>query len=96
MNINQVQSFSVYRFGDGVTTRLIRNPFSQNGDSDAFIYERSDHKGRVLSRFTVMLSTAESSLRKALELRHFRPDLISVEVEKLSTGTAFNYPIPVI
>jgi hypothetical protein len=94
MNINQVHSFTIYRFEDGIVTKISRNPFGNRGDSDAFRYQQVDRRGGVIRQFTIALCTAEASLRKALELRHSRPDLISVEITKLSTGTCFNYPIP--
>ena len=93
MNINRVHSFTIQRFEDGIITKICRNPFSNKGDSDAFLYQQVDRRGAVMRRFTIAVCTAESSLRKALELQLSRPDLISVEITKLSTGTCFNHLI---
>lgn len=94
MNINQVLSLTIHRFEDGIVTKISRNPFSNRGDSDAFRYQQVDCRDGVIRQFTIALCTAESSLRKAMELQAIRPDLISVEITKLSTGTCFNHPIP--
>jgi hypothetical protein len=96
MNINQVHSFTISRKHDDILTRLRVNPFSTRGDSDAFIFERVTRRGDLLNRFDVMKTTAELALRSALKLHHSRPDLISVEITKLSTGTFFNHPAPCV
>lgn len=96
MNINQVSSFTIQRLQDGIVTRISRNTFSVKGDSDAFIYQQIDRRGESLRQFMISTPTAESSLRKAIELQVTRPDLISVEITKLSTGTCFNHPIPYV
>lgn len=94
MNAYQLQSFTITRHGDGIVTEVRRNAFSTRGDSDAFLYQQRDCRGEVLELFSISLGMADFSLQKAIQLQAIRPDLISVETIKLSTGTSFNYPIP--
>lgn len=94
MNAYQLQSFAITRHGDGVITEVCRNVFSTRGDCDAFLYQQRDCRGEVLRLFSISLETADFSLQKAIQLQAARPDLVSVEMTTLSTGTCFNYPIP--
>jgi hypothetical protein len=92
MNISSVNSFTV-RTQDRAT-EIRRDAFSVNGTDWRYI--RRDRQGKVLHSFSILESTAEIALQKALQLQHDRPDLVHVEIEKLRTGTSFNYPVVVV
>lgn len=93
MEISRLQAFRVFIHEDDRVSEIRRNPFS--GDKgDAFIFEQRSRTGEILHQCTVMESTAEISLRCALALFENKPELVSVEFDKLSTGTVFNYPVP--
>lgn len=93
MEISQLQAFRVFIHEDDRVSEMRRNPFSQC-ERDAFIFEQRGKTGEILHQCTVMESTAEISLRCALALFENKPELVSVEFDKLSTGTVFNYPVP--
>jgi hypothetical protein len=93
MQLSQLQAFRVHVFADGRITEMRRNTFSKD-ETDAFIFEQRSCDGKVQHNFTVMESTAELSLKAALALVQNKPDLVSIEFDKLSTGASFNYPVP--
>lgn len=63
-------------------TEIRRDAFSANGTGWRYI--RRDRQGELLSSFSILESTAETALQKALQLQHGRPDLVSVEIQKAS------------
>ncbi len=75
-------------------TEIRRDAFSVDGVHWRYI--RRDRQGNVLHSFSILESTAQIALQKALQLQHDRPDLIRVEIEKFRAGTSFNYPVPVV
>jgi hypothetical protein len=93
MQLSQLNSFTIRVECTDRITQVRRNLLSKN-ESDAFIYEMREPTGDVLRKFTVMESTAELSLLSALALMEKNPGLVTIEFERLTTGTAFNYPVP--
>jgi acetylglutamate synthase len=93
MQLSQLYSFTIRVCECDRITQVRRNSFSKN-ESDAFIYEVRELSGDVLRQFTIMDSTAELSLLSALALMEKNPGLVTIEFERLTTGTTFNYPVP--
>jgi hypothetical protein len=92
MDIRQVQSFKITTSLDDLVRDFRRNPFA-NEAREAFIFECRNYRGEEKYKLCVLESTAQLSLQRALELQQKNPDLVCVQVEKLTTGTVFNYPI---
>ena len=92
--LSRISRFTVMTFQDDLVRSFDRDPFSSNWDGWRFI--RRDRKGEILDSFSILESTAELALHKALLLQKNRPDLVSVEIEKLRAGTSFNYPVLVV
>jgi hypothetical protein len=85
MNISSVNSFTVQT--QDRATEIRRDAFSVNGTDWRYI--RRDCRGNVLHSFSILESTAEIALQKALQLQHDRPDLVRVEVQKFSCTREF-------
>jgi hypothetical protein len=92
MNISSVNSFTMQT--EKRVTEIRRDAFSANGTD--WRYVRRDRQGNILGSFSILESTAQIALQKALQLQHDRPDLVRVEIEKLRAGTSFNYPVLVV
>lgn len=92
MNISSVNGFTMQT--EKRVTEIRRDAFSV--DSVHWRYIRRDRQGKILNSFSILESTAQIALQKALQLQHDRPDLVRVEIEKLRAGTSFNYPVLVV
>lgn len=95
MNVNCVRRFTIQTSVDDLVRVFTRNTFEQNS-REAFVFESHDRYGKQIHKFFILESTAQLSLRHALRMQESHPDLVSVEIEKLSTGISFNYPVPVV
>ena len=85
MNISSVNSFTVQT--EKRVTEIRRDAFSANGSDWRYI--RRGRQGKVIHSFSILESTAQIALQKALQLQHDRPDLVRVGIEKLSYTREF-------
>jgi hypothetical protein len=85
MDLSSVNSFTIQT--DKRVTEIRRDAFSANGTDWRYICR--DRQGKVLHSFSVLESTAQIALQKALQLQHDRPDLVRVEIKKLSYTREF-------
>ena len=92
MNISSVSSFTVQTEKRVTETR--RDAFSVDGLHWRYI--RRDRQGKILHSFSILESTAQIALQKALQLQHDRPDLVRVEVQKFSYTREFQEKLRLI
>jgi hypothetical protein len=85
--LSKIYKFTVMTFQDDLVRSFDRDSFSSNCDGWRFV--RRNRKGEILDSFSILESTAELALHKALLLQKNRPDLVSVEVEKFSYTREF-------
>ena len=88
MNIQQVQEFRLFDRRDEKQLVIVR--FYRNTFDGGFFMEKTTQKGKVISAEPATEEFAQTVLEYALICLP-KEDL---EIEKLSTGTDFNYPIP--
>jgi hypothetical protein len=72
MNIQQVQSFTIFNFQTHLISEHVRNTFD-----GGFMFEQRTQNGKILHKFNVIESTAELALGIARSM----PELCSVEIE---------------
>jgi hypothetical protein len=92
MDLSSVNSFTAQT--DKRVTEIRRDAFSVDGVRWRYI--RRDRQGNVLYSFSVLESTAQIALQKALQLQHDRPDLVRVKIEKLSYTREFQEKLRLI
>ena len=88
MKIQQVQEFRLFDRRDPKQLVIVR--FYRNTFVGGFFMEKTTQKGKVISAEPATEEFAQTVLEYALICLP-KEDL---EIEKLSTGTDFNYPIP--
>lgn len=92
MNISSVNGFTMQT--EKRVTEIRRDAFSVDGVHWRYI--RRDRQGKTLNSFSILESTAQIALQKALQLQHDRPDLVRVEIEKLSYTREFQEKLRLI
>lgn len=88
MNIQQVQEFRLFDRRDEKQLVIVR--FYRNTFVGGFFMQKSTQKAKIISTEPVSEEFAQIVLDQAL----FSLPKEDIEITKLSTGTAFNYPIP--
>lgn len=82
--ISTFQSFKVRTSANELIRDYRRNPFSVAGESDEWLFEQRTCRGEIKHSFAIMRSTAELSLRAALQTQKEQPELVHIEFERLA------------